>query len=505
MSSDPSKLPGDKHFNFSDVLQKVTSPLSLLALVVLTVFGVWMGKNPSGQVAFGLIAVLLFVTAVVLYAISNPKVVAGLLSHISTAPRPSGIDDAKVVKERIDEVGDSVIFFPAYERKCLDYWYRELRPVLHQATMYSTPTYYLDTKLGVIDWNIAFELIFDVMTDKIRGKHVNWFIARLANQSQVFDHARKFTEDYQRTGVFPFVDIEPLEYDSKRYGKVRFTKVAAQLHSLDGQFKGWSISLFLDAMGDRALFTEDLQERLGAEKMWSVYSASYDRVLNRFPPYQTLIRDVIGAVRGKDQYVLDLGAGTGNVTAELLASGHRVVAVENNSGMLDRFAQRMFESTRVSVVKTSVEQLSCLDRKMFDAAVMVNVLYAVNDPLACLRGIHRILKPGGVLSLSTTHRETDLTPLLNSIEAELQSQPNFDEVQDDWNNVRKINRMLERSIVRRHTREDYLQWLQLAGFEVTDVIPSTYCDAVMLVHARRLKESQYEETEKQKPTVAALA
>ena len=145
-------------------------------------------------------------------------------------------------------------------------------------------------------------------------------------------------------------------------------------------------------------------------------------------------------------------------------------------------------------MKTSVEQLACLKERLFDAAVMVNVLYAVDDPLACLRGVHRLLKPGGILGLSTTHRETDLNPLLNSIEAELRSQPDFDQLADDLNNVRKINRMLENSVVRRHPREKYLEWIELAGFEVMEMVPSTYCDAVMLVHARRPKESPARES-----------
>ena len=212
--------------------------------------------------------------------------------------------------------------------------------------MYSTPTYYLDTKLDVIDWNIAFELIFDSMTGKIRGKHVNWLIARLENHSEVFDHAKAFTENYHRTGVFPFVDVEPLKYESHRYGNVRLTKVATQLHDAEGQFKGWSIALLVDEIEDRALFNEDLQERIGSEDVERLFGL-VDRVLNRFPPYAALIEEVIGVLRPrKDLYVADLGAGTGNVVAALVKAGHRVVAVEKNEGMLDRIAEKQFPATR---------------------------------------------------------------------------------------------------------------------------------------------------------------
>ena len=46
-------------------------------------------------------------------------------------------------------------------------------------------------------------------------------------------------------------------------------------------------------------------------------------------------------------------------------------------------------------MKTFVEHLDRVSSAKFDAAVMVNVLYAVEDPLKCLRGIHRILYYSG--------------------------------------------------------------------------------------------------------------
>jgi ubiquinone/menaquinone biosynthesis C-methylase UbiE len=512
----PAEIPGlpdPKHFDFDRILRVVNTPLSFLALVVLAGVTILTASTFAGResayLGYVIGAAMLTAVLIVGIAVLRTNGVDGLVTRVKSSRSDSteeSLSDSKLVQARVDAAnGESVAFFKAHEREILDYWYRELRPVIHQAAMYSTPTYYLDTKLDVIDWNIAFALIFDSMTGKIRGKHVNWLIARLENHSEVFDHAKAFTENYHRTGVFPFVDLEPLEYDSQRYGMVRFTKVATQLHNADGQFKGWSIALMIDEMEDRGQFNEDFQERIGSEKTWSVYSASYDRVLNRFPPYAALIDEVISVLRPrKDLYVADLGAGTGNVTRALVNAGHRVLAVENNEGMLDRIADKQFPPSRVSVVKTSVEQMSCLKERLFDAAIMVNVLYAVDDPLECLRGVHRVLKPGGVLGMSTTHRETDLSRLLNEIEAEMRSQPDYDQLADDLTNVQKINRMLEKTIVRRHTREKYLDWIQSAGFEIVDSVPSTYCDAVMLVHARRPKEKQAVSVEKSRSNFGVL-
>src|SRR5260370_20268014 len=129
-----------------------------------------------------------------------------------------------------------------------DEWNRRLTPVLYHASHYSVPTYYLNLQLKVIDWNVAFELVFRDMLGKIRNRHVNYFINELDNKNEVFDHAREFTEKV-RHGQLPRVDIEPLTYRSSKYGnangKVAFVKVATQLNDVKGEQQGWSVALMI--------------------------------------------------------------------------------------------------------------------------------------------------------------------------------------------------------------------------------------------------------------------
>ena len=185
--------------------------------------------------------------------------------------------------------------------------------------------------------------------------------------------------------------------------------------------------------------------------------------------------------------VIDLGAGTGNVTKSLLDKGHTVTVVEQNDGMLDRFSARCFSADRVKVIKSSVENLEGLKNSTIDAAVMVNVLYAVDDPLACLQEVNRILKPGSVLGFSTTHRESVLPTLLEDIERSLKTQGKFNELADDLQNVLDANERLE-DIARRHSQDDYLGWVRTAGFEVENLFHSEYQGVVMVVHARKVRD-----------------
>jgi SAM-dependent methyltransferase len=312
---------------------------------------------------------------------------------------------------------------------------------------------------------------------------VNWFIARPDNEKEVFTHAQQFSR-----GEIPSVDLEPLVFTSREYGKVRFLKVASQLHDAGGSYRGWAVALMIQQINWER-FQDKLKEKLTDDKIWSVYSASYDAVLLNYPDYGELIGKVIDVVSGEHESVVDLGAGTGNVTKALLGRGHRITAVENTYAMLDRLRSKGFEPDRVKVVKSSIEHLSTLGNNSFDAAVMVNVLYAVDDPLCCLQGINRILKQDGVLGFSTTHRHVELQTLLGDIKAKLQQAGIFDRLADECERVLEANRRLE-PIARRYPKEQYLEWVELAGFEVTRVLPSEYQGAVMVVHARKAREME---------------
>jgi len=162
-----------------------------------------------------------------------------------------------------------------------------------------------------------------------------------------------------------------------------------------------------------------------------------------------------------------------------------VTAVENNQGMLDRLRSKCLSGRPLTVVKSSIENLTILAEESFDAAVMVNALYAVDDPLACLQSVHRIVKPNGVLALSTTHSGTELDTLLNSIKARLVEAGQYNELSGDYQILYDVNKQIEKVIAKRHTRDEYREWIRAAGFEIIKDVPSTYEDAVMLIHAMR--------------------
>jgi len=102
--------------------------------------------------------------------------------------------------------------------------------------------------------------------------------------------------------------------------------------------------------------------------------------------------------------VLDLGAGTGKLTRQLVALGHRVVAVDPLPEMLDQLRAAV---PGVEALEGRGEELP-LETESFDVVTMAQAFHWL-DPVAALPEIARVLRPGGVLGLIWNVRD-DATP-----------------------------------------------------------------------------------------------
>jgi SAM-dependent methyltransferase len=98
--------------------------------------------------------------------------------------------------------------------------------------------------------------------------------------------------------------------------------------------------------------------------------------------------------------VLELGAGTGKLTADLVAMGHDVHATDPDSAMLDVLAREVLV-TRTSC--TTAEEIPAADAT-YDVVVAAQCFHWF-DPDRALAEIARVLKPGGRLSLAWNLRD----------------------------------------------------------------------------------------------------
>jgi ubiquinone/menaquinone biosynthesis C-methylase UbiE len=143
------------------------------------------------------------------------------------------------------------------------------------------------------------------------------------------------------------------------------------------------------------------------EAFWSTHARRYDRAtlaLNRrFPDMARGLADRIAGME-----VLEIAAGTGLVTAELALTARSVVATDLSEDMLAILRGRMGSLRRENVEVRSAEATALpFAKASFDAVVMANLLHLLPDPVAALRDVHRVLRPGGLLLAPTfCHGET---------------------------------------------------------------------------------------------------
>ena len=170
------------------------------------------------------------------------------------------------------------------------------------------------------------------------------------------------------------------------------------------------------------------------------------------------------------------------------AADRRVWAFESNEVMLQHLRAKLQDpslTARLTVFKGDVTlSLREFPEAFFDATVMVNVLYALDEPERCLEEVFRVLKPGGILSLSTSHRETKVEELFDAIRGSLQARGLLDGLQSTVDDAQERHDEMRDKILR-HTRDEVIRLITSAGFEVMERVDSAYEGAVMIVKAEK--------------------
>lgn len=137
------------------------------------------------------------------------------------------------------------------------------------------------------------------------------------------------------------------------------------------------------------------------------YAAGYaesaaDNVWNARLDRPTVL-GLIGDVDGKR--VLDAGCGPGLYAEELVGRGAAVVGFGQSADMVALARHRVPASD--FRVHDLAEPLDWLPDDAFDTIVLALVLQHVDDRVAALRELHRVLVPGGIAVVSVVHLVKD--------------------------------------------------------------------------------------------------
>ena len=140
------------------------------------------------------------------------------------------------------------------------------------------------------------------------------------------------------------------------------------------------------------------------------FGAAADRYERARPSYP--VEAVRWALPPGAQRVLDLGAGTGKLTAVLLGLGLDVVAVEPSAPM------RAHVPGQAEVLAGTAEQVPLPDADV--DAVLVGQAFHWFEPTAALAEVARVLRPGGTLGLLWNVRD-ESAPWVREVWAEIES------------------------------------------------------------------------------------
>jgi ubiquinone/menaquinone biosynthesis C-methylase UbiE len=139
---------------------------------------------------------------------------------------------------------------------------------------------------------------------------------------------------------------------------------------------------------------DEMGEAYEAHSAVSDYNAHYDR---------PAVLAALGPVEGLR--VLDAACGPGFYLASLLSSGALASGFDASLAMVELARARVGSAAPVEVARLG-EALPYRSDS-FDAAICALAIHYVDDRLAAFAELHRVLRPGGLLVISTQHPTTD--------------------------------------------------------------------------------------------------
>lgn len=146
----------------------------------------------------------------------------------------------------------------------------------------------------------------------------------------------------------------------------------------------------LTAQDEKILF--EIQSDLLGENEKNYFGSSVVR-------YKHLLSVFKDKERGR---VLDLGCSPGHNTMILAKLGFDVTGIDLNELYLEKYNRKWFSQFDLVISDVEKKRLP-FDDNTFNYVIFTEVLehIAVTSPIVILKDIHRVLKPGGILYLST--------------------------------------------------------------------------------------------------------
>lgn len=141
------------------------------------------------------------------------------------------------------------------------------------------------------------------------------------------------------------------------------------------------------------------------------YDSKHEEIYNPIEQarLKAVVADLVSAANLGCPDVLDVGAGTGNLSLKFLAAGCRVCAADVSPRSLERLVAKAGPGASLSTSVIRDERLP-LEDASFDIVGTYSVLHHVPDYLMTVREMARVLRPGGLLYIDHEASEGSWRP-----------------------------------------------------------------------------------------------
>ena len=117
--------------------------------------------------------------------------------------------------------------------------------------------------------------------------------------------------------------------------------------------------------------------------------------------YERTLDHARGLLKSRDA-AIELGCGTGTTALKLAPSVARLVATDISAEMITIAREKAAaENCANAEFAVATPDAAPYPDASFDAAMAFNLLHLIEDRAAALRGVHRLLKPGGLFISKT--------------------------------------------------------------------------------------------------------
>lgn len=138
---------------------------------------------------------------------------------------------------------------------------------------------------------------------------------------------------------------------------------------------------------------------MGSEEYFTEVASQWDTMRQGFFSEAVREKAYSLAMVKEGELAADIGAGTGFVTEGLLQNGLKVIAVDRSGEMLDQMKEKFKGFEDVDYRQGEAENLP-IGNDTVDYAMANMYLHHIDDPLAAIKEMVRILKPGGKLVIT---------------------------------------------------------------------------------------------------------